>query len=109
MKVSFLGGIGFPVSDRPDRPDPDGIVIAALLDVGMTLPQIVAAAVAVFPGQVDYLSTMSAITFFEDGEAKSFPEPLKKKLRAAARNASPVPVPEISYASIVASAAAVGR
>jgi hypothetical protein len=37
-------------------------------------------------------------------EAKSFPEPLKKKVRAAARNASPVPVPETSYASIVASA-----
>jgi hypothetical protein len=51
----------------------------------------------------------TAIPFLEDGESKSFPEPLKKKLRAAARNASPVPVPEISYASIVASAAAVGR
>lgn len=135
VKVSFFGGIGFPVIDRPDRPDPQGPVIAslrdlagtkarvinqrvelkdyldiaALLDAGMTLPQLVAAAVAIFPGQVDYLSTMSAITYFEDGEAKSFPEQLKKKLRAAARNASPVPVPEISYASIVASAAAVSR
>lgn len=87
----------------------DYLDIAALLDAGMTLPQIVAAAVAIFPGQVDYISTMSAITYFEDGEAKVFPEPLKKKLRAAARNASPVRVPEISYASIVASAAAVGR
>ena len=135
VKVSFFGGIGFPVIDRPDRTDSGGIVIAslsdlagtkakvinqrvelrdyldvaALLDAGMTLPRIVAAAVAIFPGQVDYVSTMSAITYFGDGEAKSFPEPLKKKLRAAARNASPVPVPETSYASIVASAAAVGR
>jgi hypothetical protein len=135
VKVSFFGGIGFPVIDRPDRPDPRGIVIAslrdlagtkakvinqrvelrdyldiaALLGAGMNLPQIVAASVAIFPGQVDYLSTMSAISYFEDGESKSFPEPLKKKLRAAARNASPGPVPEISYASIVASAAAVGR
>jgi hypothetical protein len=32
-----------------------------------------------------------------------------KKLRAAARNASPVPAPTTSFASIVASAAAVGR
>ena len=87
----------------------DYLDIAALLDAGMTLPQIVAAAVAVFPDQVDYISTMSAITYFEDGEAKVFPEPLKKKLRAAARNASPLPAPKASFASIVDSAAAVGR
>ena len=142
VMVSFFGGVGFPVIDRPDRPDPAGIVIAslrdlagtkakvvnqraelkdyldtsALLDASMTLPQIVAAAVAIFPGQVDYISTlvcyistMSAITYFEDGEAKSFPEPLKKKLRAAARNASPVPAPTPSFASIAASAAALDR
>ena len=135
VKVSFFGNIGFPVIDCPDRSDPEGIVIAslrdlagtkakvinqrvelrdyvdiaALLDAGVTLPQIVAAAVALFPGQVDCVSTMSAITYFEDGEAKSFPEPLKKKLRAAARNASPAPVPGTSYPSIVASAGAVGR
>jgi hypothetical protein len=135
VRVSFFGGIGFQVLERPDRPDPNGIVIAslrdlagakakvinqrvelkdyldiaALLDAGMTLPQIVAAAVAIFPGQVDYLATVSAITYFEDGEAKSFPEPLKKRLRAAARSASPVPAPNPSFASIEASAAALGR
>lgn len=135
VKVSFFGGIGFSVLERPDRAEPDGIVIAslrdlagakakvinqrvelkdyldiaALLDAGMTLPQIVAAAVAMFPGQVDYVSTVSAITYFEDGEARSFPEPLKRRLRAAARSASPVPAPKPSFASIEASAAAVGR
>jgi len=135
VKVSFFGGIGFPVIDRPDRPDPKGIVIAslsdlagtkakvinqrvelrdyldvaALLDAGMTLPRIVAAAVAIFPGQVDYVSTMSAITYFEDGEAKLFPASLKKKLRSAAMGASPVRAPKPSYLSIEASAAAVGR
>ena len=87
----------------------DYLDIAALLDAGMTLPEIVAAAVAVFPDQVDYISTMSAITYFEDGDAKVFPGPLKVRLRAAARNASPVPAPRTSFASIVASAAAVGR
>ncbi len=87
----------------------DYLDIAALLDAGMTLPQIVAAAVAIFPGEVDYISTMSAITFFEDGEAKSFPEPLRKKLRAAARSASPVHAPGPMFASIEAFAAAVGR
>ena len=73
------------------------------------MPEIVAAAVAIFPGEVDDISTMSAITYFEDGEATSFPEPLKKKLRAAARGASPAPVPRPLFASIEESAAAVGR
>jgi hypothetical protein len=135
VNVSFFGGIGFPVIERPDRPDPEGIVIASLrdlagtkaevinervelkdyldiaslLDAGLTLAEIVAAAVAIFPGQVDEISTMSAITFFEEGEASTFPEPLKKKLRAAARGALPVPPPRPAFASIEASAAAVGR
>jgi hypothetical protein len=134
-KVSFFGELGLPVLERPDRPDPDGIPvaslrdlagtkakvinqrvelkdyedIAALLGAGMALPEIVAAAVAIFPGQVDYATTVSAITYFEDGEAKLFPDSLKKKLRSAAMGASPVRAPQPSYPSIEASAAAVGR
>ena len=135
VNVSFFGGIGFPVIDRPDRLDPDGIVVASLrdlagtkakvineraelkdyldiatlLDAGLALPDIVAAAVAIFPGQVDEISTMSAITYFEDGEAAWFPEALKKKLRAAARGARPARVPRPEFTSIEASAEAVGR
>ena len=135
VKVSFFGSIGFPVIDRPDRPDPESIVIAslrdlaatkakvinqrvelkdyldvaALLDAGMTLPQIISAAVAVFPGQLDHALTMSAITYVGDGDARSFPKSLMKKLREAARNQSPIPAPRPSYASIAASAAALGR
>jgi hypothetical protein len=133
--VSFFGGIGIPVIDRPDRASPDGIVIAslrdlagtkakvinervelkdyldiaALLDAGLTLPEIVSAAVALFPGQVDDISTVSAITFFEEGEAAAFAQSLKRKLRAAARGASRVPPPVPMFASIEAAAAAVGR
>jgi len=135
VKISFFGGLGLTVLERPDRPDPDGIVvaslrdlagakakvinqrvelkdyedIAALLDAGMTLPEIVAAAVAIFPGQVDYATTVSAITYFEDSEAGQFPGLLKKKLRSAAMGMSPVRGPKPSYLSIEASAAAVGR
>ena len=87
----------------------DYLGIATLLDAGLTLPDIVAAVVAIFPGEVDYISTMSAITYFEDGEATSFPEPLKKKLRAAARGASPALAPRPTFTSIEASAAALGR
>ena len=135
MKVSFFGDLGLPVLERPDRPDSNGIVIAslrdlagtkakvinqrvelkdyediaALLDAGMTLPEIVASAIAIFPGLVDYATTVSAITYFQDGEAKLFPESLKKKLRSAAMGASPIRAPKPSYLSIEASAAAVGR
>lgn len=135
VKVSFFGGLRMPVLERPDRPDLNGIVIAslrdlagtkakvinqrveqkdyedigALLTAGMTLPEIVSAAVAIFPGQVDYAATVSAITYFEDAEARQFPEPLKKKLRAAAMGAAPVRAPAPQYPSIEASAAAVGR
>ena len=75
----------------------------------MTLPVIAAAAVAIFPGQVDYATTISAITYFEDSEAMLFPDSLKKQLRAAALGAQPVRTPKPAYLSIEAAAAAVGR
>ena len=135
VKISFFGGLELPVLERPDRPEPDGIVIAslrdlagtkakvinqrvelkdyedisAMLDAGLTLPEIVAAAVAIFPGQVDYDATMSAITYFEDAETRHFPQPLKKKLRSAAMGLSPLRPPAPRYPSIEASAAALGR
>ena len=135
VHVSFFGGINLPVIERPERAVTNGILIAslrdlagtkakvinervelkdyldiaALLDAGLTLPDIVAAAVALFPGQVDDIATVSAITFFEEGEAAAFPEPLKRKLRAAARGASRIPPPAPAFASIEAAAAAVGR
>ena len=135
VKVAFFGDLGLPVLERPDRQGSNGIVvaslrdlagtkakvinqrvelkdyedIAALLDARMSLPEIVAAALAIFPAQVDYATTVSAITYFEDGEAKLFPESLKKKLRSAAMGASPVRTPQPSYRSIEASAAALGR
>jgi len=135
VKVSFFGDLGLPVLERPDRQGSNGIVvaslrdlagtkakvinqrvelkdyedIAALLDARMSLPEIVAAALAIFPAQVDYATTVSAITYFEDGAAKLFPTSLKKKLRSAAMGASPVRAPKPSYLSIEASAASVGR
>jgi hypothetical protein len=75
----------------------------------MTLPEIVAAAVAIFPNQVYYAETVMAITYFKGEGTKSFPEPLKQKLRDAARGATPIQPPKQSYRSIAASAAAVGR
>lgn len=56
-----------------------------------------------------YATTVSAITYFEDGEAKLFPESLKKKLRLAAMGASPVRPPQPAYLSIEASAADPGQ
>ena len=129
VKVSFSGGIGFRVLSQPGWVKDNGVVVAslldlagtkakvinqrielkdyrdisALLDAGLTLPQIVAAAVAIFDGQVDYDHTLSAITYFEDETARTFPEPLKKKLRDAARGARRAPVPMPAYASIAAS------
>lgn len=129
VRVSFFGGISFPVLAKPDRVADNGVVVAslldlagtkakvvnerielkdysdigALLDAGLTLPQIVAAAVAIFPGQVDYDRTLSAITFFEDRVARTFPEPLKKKLRDAARGAPRAPIPTSAFATIAAS------
>ena len=39
--VSFFGGIGFPVIDRPDRADPEGIVIASLRDLAGTKAKVI--------------------------------------------------------------------
>ena len=129
VRIAFFGGIGFPVLARPDWVKDNGVVVAslldlagtkakvitqrielkdyrdisALLDAGLTLPQIVAAAVAIFAGQVDYDHTLSAITYFEDEGARTFPEPLTKQLRDAARGARRAPVPMPAYASIAAS------
>ena len=37
VKVSFFGGLGLPVLERPDRPDPYGIAIASLHDLAGTV------------------------------------------------------------------------
>jgi hypothetical protein len=135
VKISFFGGIDFPVLARPDRPDARSIVIASMLDLagtkakvinqrvelkdyldidellkaGMSLPEIAGAAVAIFRGQVDYATTISAITYFGGRETSEFPDALKSRLRAAAVNAVPAPQPKMQYPSIAASATAVGR
>lgn len=135
VKLQFFGGLGFPVLERPDMTGTNRIVIASLRDLagtkakaiheridikdyqdidallaaGMSLSEIAAAAVAIFPGHVDYNATISAITYFEDGVAKSFPEALKKRLRAAVKGAALIRAPKPSYPSIEASASAVGR
>jgi hypothetical protein len=135
VKMSFFGGISFPVIECPDIARSNGIAVAslrdlagtkaavirqrielkdyldieALLDSGMTLSEIVAAAVSIFPGQIDFVGTVRALTYFEDGAAKTFPLSLRKRLVVAAKGAFPVRAPKPSYLSIEAAAAAAGR
>ena len=135
VKLSFFGGLTIPVIERPDIVDPPGVVVASLIDLagtkvkvihqrielkdyrdivslldgGLTLGEIVAAAQAIFPKAITFVDAVSSITFFEEGESVSFPEPLKKRLRSAARGISPAQRPKPQYPSIEAAAAAVGR
>lgn len=128
VNMSFFGGLTIPVLAKPTYLRSNELVlasvldlagtkakainqrvelkdyldIAALVDSGLSLPKMVAAAVALYPGVVDDATTTSAITYFEEGPARSFPESLKMKLRAAARGATPASPPKPKYASIEA-------
>jgi hypothetical protein len=41
VKISFFGGLGLTVLERPDRPDSDGIVIASLRDLAGTKAKVI--------------------------------------------------------------------
>jgi hypothetical protein len=110
VKVSFFGGVGFPVLDEPGLVRENRLVVASILDLagtkakaindrielkdyldiaelldhGLSMSTIVSAAVAIFGDAIDFVDTASAITYFDSSDFSGFPESLKSKLRKAA-------------------------
>ncbi len=135
VKVSFFGGLQIPVLDVPGRAGSNGIAVASIMDIaatkakaihdrvelrdyrdivallksGMTLSQIAACAVAVFPAHLDFDDTIRVMTYFGEPGMRDFPETLKRTLREAATNAPRVRPLTPRYQSIAAAAKAAGR
>jgi hypothetical protein len=109
VKISFFGGLGLGRVREPEWSQDGVMQIASLLDVaackaavvqerpeakdyldvhallenGVTLPEMLGAAQAVYGEQFNSMITLKALSYFEDGNLATLPEEVKKALRAA--------------------------
>jgi len=124
VKLSFFGGLRFPVLGSPDHVIVNDIAIAslldlagtkvlallnrveardyedlgALLDAGVLLPEIVAAAQAINGAAPQ--TVLMTLSYFDEGPARTLSEPLKNKLRQAAGAVRRLPTLPIRHATI---------
>ena len=121
IKLSFLGGLTLNRVRGPDLAQGSDIFVASLLDLtatklrvvveranakdyldidaligaGIELHEGLGAARAVFGERYNPLTTMKALTYFEDGDVASLPEPCKARLVAAARAVDFARIPKL--------------
>ena len=120
VKLSFFGGLTLGRVGEPER-TADGVLrVASLLDVaackmavlperaeskdyldvyalfqnGVTLPQALGAAQAVYGERFNPVLTLKALTYFKDGDLPALPEKIKQALRTAAAELRDIPVLE---------------
>jgi len=74
----------------------DYLDIAALLTSGVDLPTVLAAGRAVHGAQFNPQSTLKALSYFEDGNLRRLPEPVKDRLRQAVRDVDLDRLPALS-------------
>ncbi len=110
VKISFFGGLALGRVREPERTEDRVVKVASLLDVaackmavvqeraeakdyldvyavlqnGVTLPEMLGAAQAVYGEQFNAMITLKALSYFEDGDLGSLPEEVKKTLSSAA-------------------------
>lgn len=74
----------------------DYLDIAALLDSGVDLPTLLAAGRAVHGVRFNPQSTLKALSYFEDGNLRRLPQPVKDRLRQAVRGVDLDRLPALS-------------
>ncbi len=120
VKVSFFGGLGMRSVREPDRAEGPGVLIASLLDIaaikvlavqqracardyvdidallqsGISLPETVGAAWAVFGSSFNPVLTLKALAFYEEGDLCRVPQSVQENLRRAVKAVSLDDIPE---------------
>jgi hypothetical protein len=117
VKISFFGGLKLGRVSDPERSEDGVMQIASLLDVaackmavvqerpeakdyldvhailqsGVTLPEMLGAAQAIYGEQFNSMITLKALSYFEDGNLAALPEEVKRALRAAVVTVKEIP------------------
>jgi len=117
VKISFFGGLEFGRVGEPEAAGPGGILVASLLDLaatklkviqeraeakdyrdvaallqhGLKLPEILASARALYGGTWNAMISLKALNYFADGDLPSLPNDLKDLLSKEAASVSEIP------------------
>jgi hypothetical protein len=122
VKVSFFGGLTLHRVGDPERIAENGLLIASLLDLAATKVKVVqdraetkdyldmaylletgidlglalGAARAVYGQSFNPLLSLKALSYFGDGDLRTFPDKFKTRLIAAVATVDPANLPEIA-------------
>ncbi len=91
--ASLLDAAACKMAVLPQRAEArDYLDACALLDHGVTLPQMLAAAQAVYGESFNPMLSLKALSYFDDGDLRRLPERVKQTLRNAAADVRELPV-----------------
>jgi hypothetical protein len=122
IKVSFFGGLTLRRVEEPEKAADNGILIASPLDLAATKVKVVqdraetkdyldlvhlleagidlglalGAARAVYGPSFNPLLSLKALSYFDDGDLRAFPDRFRKRLVAAVAQTDPMNLPEIT-------------